>query len=78
MPTTEENFEKISGYLGRIADAVERIASSLEPAETDDDPRTIADDLQIIANCVSSEDGNGLCEAISRAANKIVSVKKAE
>jgi hypothetical protein len=75
MSTTEENLEKITGYLERIADAAERIASSLEPAESEDDPSTFADDIGVIASCVSSEDGKGLCDVILKAA-RLSAVKR--
>jgi hypothetical protein len=69
MATTEEvTLDRIAGLLERIADAVERVASSMEPAEDENEPGTVADHLGVLANCVSTEDGNGLCEAIFKAA----------
>lgn len=65
---------KIIGLLERIADAAERIADALEPAEGDEEPMTVADSLQAFANCVSTENGDGLCETIIKAAR--VSSKK--
>jgi predicted Ser/Thr protein kinase len=75
--TTEELLERIDKNLSRLADAAERIALAMEPAENDDDPMTMADNLQAITNCISTEDGSGLCETISRAAGRIAGAKQA-
>jgi hypothetical protein len=60
-----------TAHLQRIADASERIADALETNNDETSEPSLADHVALIGSCVSTDEGDGLCETLVRAA-KIV------